>query len=205
MADFGTHVFDGAVDPARFECAPKRIVWLLREVNDPAGNLTDIRGNLRRFADKRYISPPWKPTFGPVARVSYGLLNPTDPWERWCDNVEEFSTALGQIAVVNVKKIAGGAIAKWAELKAAFKAHEPELRAQLDALSPQIVIGGNVMSLCRNWLGGWPPPAVAKSGPYLARRVGDATWVHANHPNYRGGYRSYFDRIRDGIALASAP
>jgi hypothetical protein len=204
VADFGTLVLDGAVDRDRFDRAQKRIVWLLREVNDPEGNLTDLRSDLKEFADQLRIAPAWTRTFCAVARVSYGLLHPTDPWERWCKVQSEFSTALGDVAVINIKKTAGGASARWNELAAAFKANEEQLRLQLGELKPDIVIGGNVMWFCRDWLGGWDPRfAKDRNAPYPTRCVGGILWVHAHHPNQRGSHRAYFERIVSGIMAST--
>lgn len=203
MADFGTYVLDGAVDPARYNIAPKRILWMLREVNDPERNIKDLRNDLKSFADERSIHLLWTRTFGPVARISYGLLNPDDPWTRWCNEPSVFSPALAQIAVINVKKSAGGATARWSELRNHFAVNEPMLKEQVRELNPDVVIGGNILWLCRDWLAPWLPRFGHRDEPFPARLVGGAIWVHAYHPSHRGYHERYFQRIAQGIARAT--
>lgn len=202
MADFGNVVLDGAAVPEHFRGARPRVLWLLRDVNDPGGQITDVRIGLREFANSGRIA--WKQTYGAVARVSYALLHPDEPWDHWCEREEVFASALGDIAVVNVKKTAGDSTVAWHELESAFTANEAQLREQFENLDPQIVIGGNVLWLFRHWLKWEPSFSEGEEDPYPARLVGSAIWVHAHHPNHRGSHRRYCDRIVAGIERATA-
>src|SRR4051812_34743622 len=111
-------VRDGVVDIESYRKARLRIVWFLREFNDPAqkwdGSICDV---LSSFARDESIHHHWRFTYGTVAQVTYGLLHPDEPWETWSSDEARYAPMLNQIAVVNVKKIAGRSVAVWKQLE----------------------------------------------------------------------------------------
>ena len=66
---------------------------------------------------------------------------------------DRYSPALRQIAVINVKKTGGGSTSKWQELVEAYERNEAALWAEINALDPHVVVGGNVLWLFREQLG----------------------------------------------------
>jgi hypothetical protein len=197
-----TETLDGAVEATKYEKATPRILWLLREPNDPTGEITDLRIGLREFATAGRIHPAWAHTFTPVARTSYGLMHPAEAWEQWAHDQHRYAPTLSAIAVVNIKKTGGGAVAEWDKLVQAF-GDGKRLREQVAALRPEIVIGANNLYICREWIDPtWDPKfPVDETKPYEARRDPNGTvWVHANHPSKPKDDETYFVRIRDAIA-----
>ena len=53
---------DGPVDPSRFERARIRIVWFLKQVNDPGHTWTGLLDMLRQFGTERQIDKNGQPT-----------------------------------------------------------------------------------------------------------------------------------------------
>src|SRR5689334_14951634 len=94
---------DGVVNRASFDAATLRVVWLLKQVQDEEqSGWTGLLDMLQGIARSGRIGVKTSPTWTPVARVSYGLLNPRLQVEAWWDDSERYLTALESIAVVNV-------------------------------------------------------------------------------------------------------
>ena len=120
---------DGIVDPARFAAAPKRILFVLREVNDWPG------GDLRPFL----AAGPRYQTWHNVARWAAGLLDGWPPYDV-VDRFDRMHDALRQIAAINLKKTTGGSVADLSVVNA-FAAHDRELLVeQIERIGPQIIV-----------------------------------------------------------------
>ncbi len=132
-------VTDGIVDPDRWWKASVRVLWLLREVNDirqtregdGGGGLPATLRNSSRDMDANGV-----PTWGPVAKVTYGLLNLEQPWASWAHRTDIYHPTLRSIAVVNIKKTGGGAVSKWKELEKAYEANKVALLEQIREADP---------------------------------------------------------------------
>ena len=192
---------DGIVDPETWLVAPRRVLWLLREVNNPKRDWTDLLGALRTWSVK--MERNGRPTWVPVAKVTYGLLHPAQPWSSFCRRPDLYLPSLRSIAVVNVKKTGGGAASKWKELEKAYDVNKDGLRQQIREAKPHVVIGGNVLWLLRHELGGWAAPDLPKlrgpAGSYESISHGGRIWVHAHHPAHRGKHEAYYRRIRAAV------
>lgn len=201
-------VRDGVVEPHAWRAAPMRVLWLLREVNDVAGTwrgvadggmpTTLFEWSLARTRHKEGVR-----TWGPIAKVSYGLLHPDEPWSTWSTRPARYYASLRSIATANVKKVAGGSVSKWGELVDAYEENEDELWSQIEEADPHVVIGGNVLWLFRERLG-WDPPRLPKVRDrevpsYAAVRHNGQVWVHAHHPAHRGQHERYYQRIRAAV------
>jgi hypothetical protein len=74
-------VTDGILCPKKFGKYPKskhRILWILKEANDPKGggwSLTDFLTTRVDKSEGLFHYTRWAATFGLVIKVSYGLLN----------------------------------------------------------------------------------------------------------------------------------
>jgi len=75
-------VRDGIVDYDIFAEQPVRILWILKETNDPKNHCTDLREFLK--APTTYSK--WKRTWLPVLTVSHGLLS------KWEGRTEDYDS-----------------------------------------------------------------------------------------------------------------
>ncbi len=191
-------VKDGVICPDEWRTAPERILWLLKEVNDPGHEMTDLSADLLELARRsKVLDKDWRATYRPVAKVSHGLL------QEWSEDPTAYVPALARIAVMNVRSIGGDRTASHERIEVAFGERKAHLRAQVAACAPTIIIGGNTL-----WLDGWWPEAFVRTAParetapFAARALDGVVWVHASHPANRRGDRRYFEKIRGGIAAA---
>lgn len=124
---------DGIVDPERWQALPdgKHILVLLKETNDLHGSLTDF---LRHGGSATY----WR-TWNNVARwaamILYGNYWEFVPKEKLDDMVRN-------LAVVNLKKYAGGATANQREILAVAAQDMELLRRQITLIAPDIILTG---------------------------------------------------------------
>ena len=139
----GDHfVSDGAVDPDEYARAPRKVVFVLKEVNDEDGGDWDLRKMLRNSGD----DDNWR-WWNTVARWVEGIqsLPQVVPWREFpsLDSVqwrERRQEALRKIVAVNLKKKPGGPTANDAEIRKAAKKDRDLISEQLSLYAPDFVI-----------------------------------------------------------------
>src|SRR5689334_3007613 len=191
-------------DPWSYWKAPLRIVWLLKEVNDEGASESGLMKWIRAWVKHGSVGKHGKFTAGPIAKVSFGLLNPERPWTEWCQSSRTYVPALASIAWVNLKALPGGTSSVPAKIRRAFELDRESLAGDLVELKPDIVIGGNTFQFCAEWLNGWTPyPPNLES--YDSTVIDGRVWVNAHHPGNRGkgwSHVGYFERIKDAVKRA---
>ena len=129
-------VSDGMLDESRYANTEPRILFILKEANDPEPTQSwDLRWHLQN----RQITG----TYVGIARWIYGMnnLDRDVPWEEVHGlGNEQMKQQLVTAAVMNVKKTPGKATSKEAELKAWAVDNADTLRAQFNLYEPDIVI-----------------------------------------------------------------
>lgn len=179
--DSGRFVPDGAVCAETFESTDTRIVFLLKEVNDPDGGNWDLREFLRDGGRGA--------TWNNVTRWTKGLLALPQllPWGdlEHIDKEARIGT-LRNIAAVNLKKVPGGGGADVDVLRDFARRNREYLRRQLELYRPSLIVGcgGDVTSVLFGEI--LPEPDWRRSvrGVRYARIEG-ATYLDYYHPNAR--------------------
>lgn len=124
-------VKDGAADLDRFEKAPLKLVFVLKEAY--ADESFDLREYLRE--------PNLYPT---MVRWIEGILALPDlkPWSELDGSLSKVrrDQAVRQIVFMNVKKKGGGPSANWKEIRSAMKRDSDFIREQLAMYKPDVVI-----------------------------------------------------------------
>lgn len=138
-------VSDGVVSASDFLKAPKKIVYVLKEVNDPGGGGWDLR-NVALRADRGY-------TWNNLARWSSAIFEL--PSETDWSSIGAMPTTLRQkiirsIAVMNIKKDAGGGSSIWAEIKLWAREYGQTLREQLDIYPADLIVACGTAGLVKN-------------------------------------------------------
>lgn len=150
--------------------SPRRLLFLLKEGNDPQGVWADPPdGDLRRAHEWNYDDPYARPTWHPLVRWAAYILDGVDipaiTQELW-------KSVVSRIAVVNVKKWPGGATAHGATVLATLKDHRYAqfLDQQVDYYYPRVTIcGSDLVGECVGELRGWPEQSWPK---YRCSRTG---------------------------------
>ena len=130
-------VTDGVVDKDAYMASSPRLLFVLKEVNDPGGGGWDLREFLRnRGCD--YTS-----TWANISRWIEGIRRlPQDiPWQELEEiDPKRRQRAFHSIAAVNLKKSPGGGSTDWKELWAAVNVDGPFLKRQLALYGADVVI-----------------------------------------------------------------
>jgi hypothetical protein len=135
-------IVDGIVDCAKYLEAPRKILWVLREFHNKAGEITNLREVMKSLKNPGAFVG-YRNTYGPVAKVSYSILkncffesNPN------FGNPIFLSEYLEQIAIINIKKVPNfnGTYINWSELNKAFELSKGIIQRQILLFQPDIIV-----------------------------------------------------------------
>jgi len=191
-------VIDGIICPKRFGKHPKsnhRILWILKEANDPDGGGWSLTDFLATRVDKSkgiFHYTRWAATFGLVIKVSYGLLNRYLDYDKIEEDIKKASEILDFIAVINLKKVPGGGRAYSSRIVREMDLQR--IKDQIIEIDPDIIIGGNTL-----WI-------LAKNNLFLEKSdlrkdswgllKNNILWVDAFHPNNKTvTHKVYYSEI----------
>jgi len=192
---------DGAVDPATYWEQARRVVVVLREVNDPGDSFLKLLADgatvgVRTKTGRR--TPAGQALWNNVAGWAYGLLTDFPEFSVVPAMTPELRGAcLRQIAVVNLNKAGGGARHVPKDLAAEARLRRDLLSEQLRLLDPHVVVCGGTAALLHDVVGLGAPETVCGTRVFLAansRRVAIDTW----HPGaYLEKAAAHYARVMD--------
>jgi len=189
---------DGIICPKKFGKHPNssfRILWILKEANDPKGGGWSLINFLATRKDKSeglFHYKRWAATFGLVIKVSYGLLNGFIDYDKIEKNLKSASEILDYIAVINIKKVPGGSRASNSSIA---KEIDPQaILRQINDIKPDIVIGGNTLwVLAKNNLFLESKELSTDSWGLFKEKV---LWIDAYHPNNKKvTHKEYYSNV----------
>ena len=137
-------VIDGIVSKERFCKARYKILWILKEPSDEEGGGWSLTEFLSQ--PKKVMPYARKSTLQPIIHVSYGILKGPVPYAELPDSTGIIDI-LTEISVINVNKLPGGSRSDPSILKAAYNEFKELLYIQISCISPDVIIGGNTLSL----------------------------------------------------------
>lgn len=145
-------VRDGVVSEHDYQTSSLKIVFILKEVNDPDGG----GGDLRKFLSEGARPEPRDQTWDNVTRWVRGIQNL--PSIREWSFYEEITRdcrkeTLKSIVAMNLKKSPGGHTTAPKTLAAAARANKDYIRRQYSLYDPDITICGGVGELFRKAVG----------------------------------------------------
>lgn len=186
---------DGAICGETYESTWPRIVFLLKEANDPDGGDWDLRDFLR-------IADRWQ-TWNNVTRWTEGILALPEirPWKD-LDYIDRDARvrALRKIAAVNIKKTPGGAAAKFNTLREFARVNREFIRRQLDLYQPNLIVGGgsDVSAVLFEDVYCKPKWCRTMGGTRYAT-LGSATYFDYYHPGARMSKKLLYDELIDSV------
>lgn len=142
-------VTDGIVNVEAYKNARFRILWIMKEVNEPSLK-KGIRGgwDMRKFIQSELTEyPKWKQTYLPIIYSTWGILNGFCKWEerpKINDNPWMIEV-LRNIAFINLKKLPGYSVSSPAVIMDAYEKNKNLILDQIKLIDPQIIIGGGTL------------------------------------------------------------
>ncbi|PKK84742.1 MAG: hypothetical protein CVT49_00900 [candidate division Zixibacteria bacterium HGW-Zixibacteria-1] len=179
---------DGIICEDKYDAAKKKILFVLRETNDfPEGDLRVL-----------YRDGPKLQMAAQLSKWATGILYDFPDYSEVDMNENNIRTeAIKSIAIMNVKKYTGGAIADFNLLHVFTKLDKDLIKREIDIIKPQIIVCCNTfielmwaldleldMSDLENIFG--------KSYIYNGARI--VVWQH--HPSDRGKHSENYDRLK---------
>jgi hypothetical protein len=132
-------ITDGIVDMASFNKAKRKILWILKEGNDPEQTSWSLQDVILNYLQG---SKYWLHTFGLICQLSWAILNDVDDLAK-VPPAKDITDTLKQVAVINVKKIGGKSTADYVDVKRFYKEHKALIKEQIEAIAPDIIISCN--------------------------------------------------------------
>lgn len=190
---------DGIIDPEKFSKSPLKILWVLKETNgkfnivktfgsdfdfDAYMKMVRQRNREKGLKTRSNI----KRTFGPVAKVSYSILNDVGSQE-YCSDYRKLSKVMPHIAIMNVKQTPGKSSAVQNQLVEASRKSMGELLERIRNINPDVVIFGSTLNLMKTglMLSQCRSDCSEKifSGAKQVFYFSDRVFIGAYHPNVR--------------------
>jgi len=160
MRDDYQPVYDGVVNPAVFfdrSQNPLRVLWILKEpyggesenengeityFNEDPYN-TSLLENIVRHQDKYWTIPTWKV----ILLTLDAMYTRNSHLETPCNKFENVRYTLDRLAVINIGKMPAGTRSPDSVMKNLYERDKIRnlLRAQIDMIASDIIIGGNTM------------------------------------------------------------
>lgn len=189
---FPGFISDGVVNPEEYCKSNLRILIVLKEVN--GGKDWDLRDFLRNSGGRNQ-------TWGPVARWIKGIRNLPDEYD-W-ESIETVSDQdridwLKDIAAINVKKLAGGAVADSKKIRNFLysERNREYLKRQVNLYKPDLVILGNTGS---DWYLSSVDWKVTKRGIKYCQEDNGTIVVSYSHPGARVGAQFLYYGLMDAL------
>ncbi len=127
---------DGIVDGGKYDEARPRLLFIQKE---PNAHHDDLRGHANHFVE----GTDWSnPTWRNLALWSYGLLRGFPPFTQLPDYSTALAAPLREVAVMNLKKTPGGALAVNQNLEAFAQdpSNQQFIRRELETIEPDAII-----------------------------------------------------------------
>jgi len=193
-------VLDGAINLEKYANSKIKIMWILKEPYD------ELDGKGGGFSISDFIKEDVAyeefvksfPTWHVLTYISYGILNNFTKWSQM-DSLKDnpkMTNALLEIALINTQKLPSlnHSTTNFKDIENSFKKYKDLLSAQIELLNPDVIIGGNTMSLYVD-LFGLRDSEVKKNGSLQYWEKGDKLYIDAYHPAIRKNRGQYVDEI----------
>lgn len=204
-----TVIVDGKICEKKYDIAPIKLLFVLKEVNDWKGQdcdeqFFDFSQLFCQHKEKDLLCPKGL-IWHNVARIAAGIMNCNDGQYPTIENIDIYDTkceSLSSVAAINLKKISGHLTSNADEINTYTVADKDLLRQQIKCLQPDIIIAGGTISpllwllnvdlefsIEKPWEKPWEKPIFISE---------EQLWVVPyKHPSARGRKDEYYNKFFD--------
>lgn len=129
----GKFVSDGIINDPLYQNAKSKILFIVKEPNNPKQTSWDLAGLLNKECKGNFSRR--------LAEWSYGMLNDFPTFTSMTDN-SALHQALKSTAIINLKKNGGAATSKMEEIISHTIQNKTFIQKQIKLISPNIIVGG---------------------------------------------------------------
>ncbi len=207
IARYTYPTLDGITDVDKFYKSKYQILWILKEANWNPEQICRLR-EFHKDITKKSVDEKWnwKSTYQLIVQVSYAILN--DIYKYDDEDIHPSDkvaiNAMNSVALVNVKKIAGGSRVKknGNEIWEHYINHGEFLHEQIRKISPNIIINcSGIYGLFSELSGGSKCSSIKiheKGWQFNYSFNDDRLVINAYHPGqFKITQHKYFDAIAE--------
>lgn len=130
----GKFVKDGILNEPLYDLAPVKVLYLMKEPNNPEQKPGDFR---EWWKDEIHYKFTYR-----LAEWSYGILNNFPPYDDVWADVKAAHQALLHTSLMNIKKIGGAGSSKYSEIDSHLTQCHEYIQKQIEITDPEIIILG---------------------------------------------------------------
>jgi hypothetical protein len=187
---------DGAISE-EYETSHTRLLVILKEPNDPTGNWARSGGDIRDFGAWGGRGATWRNLARWSALLDYPFLSMD---EIDVSDQEKCAKHLRRIAVVNLKKIAGGRTADMRIIREYAEKYWNLLEEQFKLYRPTLTIAGGVFEILVALRGSNEVLQEGLRFPYFEDQdLGVCISFYHPQPRYRQSNRGLFDYLKQQL------
>ena len=172
-------VTDGIVDIESYVNATPKILWVLKEANSAGEDWSYSDFYKCTWHNHNGISSIRKTVY-----TTYGLLNNINDFSDipvW--SKESYQEELKKMAIINIKKVPGGARSCYHEIKAAYEENEELLKEQIDVYNPDVIIFGGTFKFMEFLHQNLPNKTITEINNHYYN-VDGRLLINTYHPSY---------------------
>lgn len=175
----GKFVKDGIIDIDLYQRSNLKILFILKEANDPTQNSWDLTDTLRNEFKGNFTNR--------LAEWAYGILNNFPPLNLLPD-AHELHRALKSTSILNLKKTGGTSTSKVEEIIAHVKQDKEFILREIEIINPDVIVGGvGTKEKGEIWKILFPNIMLTSSGyDIVIGKWNEMKLVDFYHPSYRG-------------------
>ncbi len=128
----GKYVNDGIINEELFRAQKQKVLFIAKEPNNPNQQEGD-------YTEWWKEGPKYSFSIN-IAVWAYGILNDFPAYINFIEKGELLKEALQSIAFMNVKKIGGASVSKYAEISEHIEQNRDLLEMQIKSINPDIII-----------------------------------------------------------------
>ena len=196
-------VGDGIVNSDLYFATYPKILWILKEVNDPDGGDWDMKDAINDLKDpSRGIRKGWGKTFNKIIYTTNGILNEqTYKQIDYISDDPDLVDILKKTAFINLKKTPGGATAYKPAVEDFYERHKDLILEQIKLINPDIIIGGNTFEFMGNDFEKIHPLGEKQILPLIhTYTTPQRLIIDAYHPNAPINAQDYCDSIINAVS-----
>jgi hypothetical protein len=184
-------IFDGITDITEYNNTPIKILWILKEPNDPNKSSWDLRllhKNVSKYSK-------WRRTYKLIIKISYAIINNIFKFED-IPNENEIKNILNNIAIINVNKVGGTSKSNDKIINDIYNKYKNTILQQIKYIEPIVIINCSRVNKIKEDL---QNKIIQQKNIFSASFFNNGIIINAYHPNCRYKHNLYFNNIMEYI------
>jgi hypothetical protein len=180
-------IFDGITNINEYKKTPVKILWVLKEPNDPnqaSWDLRKLHKNITEYSE-------WRRTYKLIIKISFAIIHNLFDY-KLVPNEEKIKDILNNIAFINIKKVGGFSRSTNKIIRNIYAKNKDVILKQIKYIDPMVIINCSTVIKVMEDL---QIAEIKKINKFKAARFNNGIIINAYHPNCRYKHNIYFNNI----------